>query len=42
MSASATLATLSGRSDFAAIAKWIKPNAQVLTLVAATDRCCAI
>jgi methionine biosynthesis protein MetW len=32
MSAAATLATLSGRSDFAAIAKWIKPNAQVLDL----------
>jgi len=27
MSAAATLATLSGRSDFVAIAKWIKPNA---------------
>ena len=32
MSASAALAALSGRSDFAAIAKWIKPNAQVLDL----------
>jgi methionine biosynthesis protein MetW len=32
MSASATLATRSGRSDFAAIAKWIKPKAHVLDL----------
>ena len=32
MSASATRSTLSGRSDFAAIAKWIKPHAQVLDL----------
>jgi methionine biosynthesis protein MetW len=32
MSASATPAARSARSDFAAIAKWIKPNAQVLDL----------
>ncbi len=32
MSASATPGTRSARSDFAAIAKWIKPNAQVLDL----------
>jgi methionine biosynthesis protein MetW len=32
MSTSAAPATRSGRSDFAAIAKWIKPNAQVLDL----------
>lgn len=32
MSAPAIPATRSGRSDYAAIAKWIKPNAQVLDL----------